>query len=243
MVQLKCLYRNAIGTRPQLGSSLKVSTYRSSHIEYKSRDKYTYPTEIRGERRLRVQCARGNFVSGAVFAAPHSLHRMLLDCPLSVGLQCWPSFRISHFRFRLRQGVSEPPISLRTSSRPAVACQDCCIVCGSHARRRTAMGELRRCLCTESAAISTCVEALQSWLLIDGNDTKSVSKASRVSCPACEGTWRSMNLTLTAVSSPGHTQHVHPYAPTKTASPLTFVLHLPCTLTLAATPPEQVSTV
>jgi hypothetical protein len=34
-------------------------------------------------------------------------------------------------------------------------------------------------------------------LLIHGNDTKSVSKASLVSFPACEGTWRAMNSTLT----------------------------------------------
>ena len=47
-----------------------------------------------------------------------------------------------------------------------------------------------------------------------------------------EGTWRAMNSTLTAVVSPGRTQHVHPCAPTKTASPLTCVLHLPCTLSL-----------
>ena len=46
-----------------------------------------------------------------------------------------------------------------------------------------------------------------------------------------------MNSTLTAVtgvkpvSSLGRTQHVHPCAATKTASPLTFVLHLQCTLT------------
>jgi hypothetical protein len=44
-----------------------------------------------------------------------------------------------------------------------------------------------------------------------------------------------VDSTLTAVSSPGCTQHVHPCAATKTASPLTFVVP-----SLVATPPEQV---
>ena len=60
---------------------------------------------------------------------------------------------------------------------------------------------------------------------------KSVTKRSCVTFPACEGTWRAMNSTLTAMLGPGRTQHVHPCAATKTASPLTFVLQPPCTLT------------
>ena len=68
-------------------------------------------------------------------------------------------------------------------------------------------------------------------LLIRGNDTKRVFKIFTCSFRALEGTWRAMSSTLTAVLSPGRTQHVHPCAATKTASPLTFVLHLPCTLT------------
>jgi hypothetical protein len=73
---------------------------------------------------------------------------------------------------------------------------------------------------------------------------KSVKKGSCATFPACEGTWRAMNSTLTAVLSPGRTQHVHPCAATKTASPQTFVLHLPCTLTGCDTAgAEQVSTV
>ena len=60
---------------------------------------------------------------------------------------------------------------------------------------------------------------------------KSVTKRPCVTFPACEGTWRAMNSTLTAVLSPGRTQHVHTCAATKTASPVTCVLHLPCTLT------------
>ena len=40
------------------------------------------------------------------------------------------------------------------------------------------------------------------------NDTNSVSKSSLVSFPACEGIWRAMNSTLTAVLSVGGTQHV-----------------------------------
>ena len=45
-------------------------------------------------------------------------------------------------------------------------------------------------------------------LLIIGSGTKkSVTKRSCVTFPACEGTWRPMNSTLTAVSSLGRTQH------------------------------------
>jgi hypothetical protein len=40
-----------------------------------------------------------------------------------------------------------------------------------------------------------------------------------------------MNSTLTALLGPGRTQHVYPCAATKTASPLTFVLQSPYTLT------------
>ena len=46
-----------------------------------------------------------------------------------------------------------------------------------------------------------------------------------------EGTWRAMSSTLTAMLSPGRTQHVCVCAPTKTASPLTCVLQPPGTLT------------
>ena len=62
-------------------------------------------------------------------------------------------------------------------------------------------------------------------------DTKTVSKSALVSFPACEGTWRAMSSTLFAMLGPGRTQHIHPCAPTKTASPLTGVLHLPSPLT------------
>ena len=51
-----------------------------------------------------------------------------------------------------------------------------------------------------------------------------------------------MSSTLTAVSSVGNTQHLHPCVTKKTASPLTCVLQLQCTFSMTA-PPEQVSTV
>ena len=38
-------------------------------------------------------------------------------------------------------------------------------------------------------------------ILIHGNDTKRVSNSSLVSFPVCEGTWRAMSSTLTAVLS------------------------------------------
>ena len=52
-----------------------------------------------------------------------------------------------------------------------------------------------------------------------------------VTFPAREGTWRPMNSTLTAMFSPGRTPHVCMCAAAKTASPLTFVLQPPGTLT------------
>ena len=54
-----------------------------------------------------------------------------------------------------------------------------------------------------------------------------------------------MNSILTAMSSVDRTHHVYPCAIFQSASPLTFVLHLPCTLTGCDTAggPEQVSTV
>jgi hypothetical protein len=61
--------------------------------------------------------------------------------------------------------------------------------------------------------------------------TKCVSKSSLVSFPACDGTWRAMNSTLTAVFSRGRTKEVCVGTPTKTTSPLTCVLQPPCTLT------------
>ena len=69
------------------------------------------------------------------------------------------------------------------------------------------------------------------WLLINSTAVQKRVKSFTCSFRTLEGTWRAMSSTLTAVLSPGLTQHNCVCAPTKTASPLTCVLHLPSALT------------
>jgi hypothetical protein len=85
-------------------------------------------------------------------------------------------------------------------------------------------------LCTE--IIRSMYTRLQAW-----NDTKSVSKLHLFHYPpvTCEGTWRAMSSTLTAVLSVGNTQYVHPCVTKKTATSPNlkpaFFIYLQCTLT------------